>query len=447
MIEKMIENILPIFESKSSTKVVKKVLFSYALISILVTLSLFLYPAIKSDETNIPKTILEEKQIATQIYSEELKFREDVVNTIDTLINKYKNINNDSTIRKNIDIEIFQQFLILRNIELTNNTKQIDINIPDNIQQQENILSKVQKLHVTYSINKEKIKIIIAAQPNLSKTKELIKFGDYINKSMSVDREFQWYIVIYVLILTVSILLILLIYKNLRNKLVSSKLIKEDIKDKEKIEDKLKDISEKLNNQNLTLNQSIEEDIAILKEGLKLLELNSSAYNQLRLEVEKAENRSKDIFQRSTLMLILGLTIALIGASGFYFFLPEFKEEVTIEKYIAKSIRPTLILLFVQSIAIYLLKQYRVLIEDYKYFQKEYETRSNALSLFQILKSNDLGLDKQKLIEHLMSKQNTEQNISKDMKDNKTEIDTKDEKEVNSKFLAILEKGIDKIIK
>ena len=68
----------------------------------------------------------------------------------------------------------------------------------------------------------------------------------------------------------------------------------------------------------------------------------------------KSEKRSLEFYNRSTLMLILGLLMAVVGVLVFYFSLPEFKSAKSPTDYLALTILPTLLLFFVQSISFYL---------------------------------------------------------------------------------------------
>lgn len=107
-----------------------------------------------------------------------------------------------------------------------------------------------------------------------------------------------------------------------------------------------------------------------------------------KMQLDILDKNSKDIFDRSTLMLILGLGIAVIGAISFYVFLPSFNEENTWEQYLVKSVRPVFVLIFIQSVSIFMLKQYRRLLDDYYSVRKLYEKRVNHLISFQISNGN-----------------------------------------------------------
>ena len=65
------------------------------------------------------------------------------------------------------------------------------------------------------------------------------------------------------------------------------------------------------------------------------------------------------------------------------------KDKEIFKIYIMQAIRPIGILIFIEAIAWFLLRQYRTLIEDYKSFHKMYLKRSNYLISYLILRKQD----------------------------------------------------------
>jgi hypothetical protein len=102
-------------------------------------------------------------------------------------------------------------------------------------------------------------------------------------------------------------------------------------------------------------------------------------------EVEAAANRADGLFSRSTLLLAGGIIMAFIGVGIFYVTLPETKGDETLTSYWPKVVRPTGVLIFVEAIAWFLLRQYRALVEDYKWFYRLYLKRANYLAAIRIL--------------------------------------------------------------
>lgn len=108
----------------------------------------------------------------------------------------------------------------------------------------------------------------------------------------------------------------------------------------------------------------------------------------LQAEVVRARARADDIFTRSTLQLAGGIILTFVGVAIFYITLPETGTNETLESYLPKAIRPTGVLIFVEAIAWFLLRQYRALIEDYKWFHRHYTKRANYLAALQILQGD-----------------------------------------------------------
>lgn len=160
-----------------------------------------------------------------------------------------------------------------------------------------------------------------------------------------------------------------------------------------------------LNDENIS-----KKEIVFLKKLVKQIEKNLDTYkfdnilqSVLYVDTIKAEKRSLELYNRSTLMLILGLLIAVVGILIFYFTLPEFNHNEKATEYIALVIRPTLILLFVQSISIFLLRQYRSLINDYKYFHNEYLKKSKNFVTYQLMQNENISEVEMKLIDNLLT--------------------------------------------
>jgi hypothetical protein len=139
------------------------------------------------------------------------------------------------------------------------------------------------------------------------------------------------------------------------------------------------------------------------------------AERALTADVALASARATQLFSRSTIMPFTGIIIAFVGVVIFYFYSdplrniatasPRFSTQLapfnsdteaakvstpadfigTISDIMAK-LRPTFILLFFETVAWFLLRQYRVLIEDYKFFYRIYLKRLNYLIALLTLK-------------------------------------------------------------
>lgn len=127
----------------------------------------------------------------------------------------------------------------------------------------------------------------------------------------------------------------------------------------------------------------------------------------LRQESDSAASLAASLNSRSLLMLGMGLVMAFVGVAIFYLTLPsdlgsggaasitvsgEVSGDVSVaaakgEKaenslamsYLLSAIRPTAMLIFIEAIAWFLLRQYRALVEDYKAFHRAYLKRVNYL--------------------------------------------------------------------
>jgi hypothetical protein len=110
-----------------------------------------------------------------------------------------------------------------------------------------------------------------------------------------------------------------------------------------------------------------------------------TAVDLFAVEVAAASNRADTMFSRSTLLLSGGIVMAFIGVAIFYLTLPETAKDEGLASYLPKVVRPTGVLIFVEAIAWFLLRQYRALIEDYKSFYRLYLKRANYLAAIRIL--------------------------------------------------------------
>jgi hypothetical protein len=107
-------------------------------------------------------------------------------------------------------------------------------------------------------------------------------------------------------------------------------------------------------------------------------------------EVSLASDRASDLNSKSTYMLIGGILMAFAGVVIFYTSLPDAEKVQSFDAYWQKTIRPIGILIFIESIAWFLLRQYRSLIEDYKWFYRSYLKRTNYLSALRILQVKEI---------------------------------------------------------
>jgi hypothetical protein len=111
---------------------------------------------------------------------------------------------------------------------------------------------------------------------------------------------------------------------------------------------------------------------------------SATAIGLFEQEVKSADSRAEGLFVRSTLLLSGGIIMAFIGVVIFYVTLPDGSKDDS-APYWLRAVRPTGVLIFVESIAWFLLRQYRALIEDYKWFHRLYIKRANYLAALRVL--------------------------------------------------------------
>jgi hypothetical protein len=112
--------------------------------------------------------------------------------------------------------------------------------------------------------------------------------------------------------------------------------------------------------------------------------------SRMEAQVAAADVRAESLFGRSTLLLGGGIIMAFVGVSIFYLTLPEVAGQLQLDSYLAHSVRSVGVLIFLESIAWFLLRQYRTLVEDYKWFHRLYLKRANFLVAFGVLDKKEV---------------------------------------------------------
>lgn len=102
----------------------------------------------------------------------------------------------------------------------------------------------------------------------------------------------------------------------------------------------------------------------------------------LKDEVHYARRRALDVHQRSSIMLLAGVVMAFVGVGAFYVSLPPVGPDTTLEAYLMQSLRPAGMLVFVEALAWFLLRQYRSLSEEYRRFHRLAQRRADFLTAF-----------------------------------------------------------------
>jgi hypothetical protein len=103
----------------------------------------------------------------------------------------------------------------------------------------------------------------------------------------------------------------------------------------------------------------------------------------LREEVVYARKRAEDIYLKSTILLISGILMAFVGIFIFYLSLSDYSmEKMSANEFFFVSIRPATMLVFIEAIAWFLLRQYRILSEDSRIYHMNASRRSDLLTSF-----------------------------------------------------------------
>ena len=92
-------------------------------------------------------------------------------------------------------------------------------------------------------------------------------------------------------------------------------------------------------------------------------------------QINEARNISEKIYQRSGIYLFVGSLIAIIGVFSFYIFNQNSHQVNILENQISDKVeiinflQRVSILIFIEFVAFFFLRQYRVLLEEYRYYE------------------------------------------------------------------------------
>jgi hypothetical protein len=110
----------------------------------------------------------------------------------------------------------------------------------------------------------------------------------------------------------------------------------------------------------------------------------------LAAETSAALSRANQLNFKSNLMLWAGIIMAFVGVVLFYLTLPQLQSGDDRWMYLERGLRPTGILISLEAIAWFFLRQYRALIEDFKWFHRLYLKKSNYLASLKLLSLKDV---------------------------------------------------------
>ena len=267
----------------------------------------------------------------------------------------------------------------------------------------------IDSLNVTLSINFDKINIFLDEdKPTPLEFVNVLKYQDVIKYKTSTVKHLR--VSAMIIMLGVMVFLFFLISflsrESLRNNERKSSLSKERL---EIFEKELKsdiDYIENAINKSADINElgDVKRDM-IFYLNKYFTEINDIKNNNkglfiIQSNVDAAFSKSKSVSRRSVLMLISGLIMAFIGMTVFYFSLPkEITPNMSFGAILSLSLRPTMILIFIEAIAWYLLRQYRLLIKDDNYFYSLYDRKQNLLTAYKLIDEiKEVDLEKKYLI-------------------------------------------------
>jgi len=374
--------------------------------------------------------IMNSENVQSEIRINETRFREQLLSRLKKLYGDNSFFIIDSISKGIEEKNEIRKLIILSTLKSTDSNYLFKIKID----KPSTPLVLVNDLTVALEIDFDKLNNIIQSTSVLND--ENTRYGNYLkivvdyNKKLRID-----YVVILIFLLIASLVIIYFIRR------IGGKTKKNNL---ETTVDKLNSDREIIGEVNEILSEDMEisstelarlkKRIAKVEENLKNYHFDNILESILYSDTIKSERKSMELYNRSTLMLVLGLLVAIAGIVVFYFTLPDYTGLKSSSEYIALTIRPSLVLIFIQSISFYLLKQYRNLINDYKYFYNEYLKKSKIFTAYQLMQSENLNNTEMKVIDSLLS------NTS----DIKT-IETDEEDVSNQKIIEILKTLLDRL--
>jgi len=412
--EYLIDDILP--ETNKSRGLFLKALIIVLILGISILTLIDFY---SNKDLNSTSSIINNQDIQFDLRKNELKFRESLIlekTSFNTDIN-FKIL--DSISKNQSDIKTIKRYLLID--KLKNSTNSFEFETEVNKHTGLSPLVQFSKIKTTYSIDFERLENIIQSSEKNALTDEILKFGNYLNTSYKFEKNIQTTRLIITVFVIVALIILLFFINRIGLNTRENKIeqaAKNLVKDKENIK-KAKEI---LDDDTIDI-----DEIKTLKKLLFTIEKTIDSYSLDNIlesvlfdEVSKAEKKSLELYNRSTLMLILGLLVAIAGIVVFYLTLPEYNNGIEPKNYLALTIRPALILVFVQTISFYLLKQYRSLINDFKHFHQDYSKKSRIFSIYQLIQSKELNENEEKFIEMLMTDNN--QVIDQEVKSSESNV-------------------------
>lgn len=101
-------------------------------------------------------------------------------------------------------------------------------------------------------------------------------------------------------------------------------------------------------------------------------------------------------------LLVSGVIMCFVGIGIFYVTIPQTTEGKSISTMTYEAIRPIGMLIFIEALAWFLLKQYRSVSDEYVRFLKASNRSANLLSAFLTLNEKSTAKERQQIIEHML---------------------------------------------
>jgi hypothetical protein len=144
----------------------------------------------------------------------------------------------------------------------------------------------------------------------------------------------------------------------------------------------------------------------------------------LKSYIKQSQKLSEQIFSRSSAYLLIGCLIAFAGVGFFYFQSVYIHTDTKIStSELGFTFRETLprlgVLIFVEAIAFFFLKQYKATMEEFRYYESIKRQRENQ---YLIASCGSIHKENEEYFTKLVSRMNLTENPNKILKDETTQI-------------------------
>jgi hypothetical protein len=315
-----------------------------------------------------------------KIIREDFRYRE-------TIFNRYKNIRRLDSLSKHIRtstadslalIKIFNKgYLVEATESLSNYTFFV---YGEDLSWKELSIFKYDSLPITIKFDKEKFISIIRNSQNGEEDRTLIMNGNFLANEPEFKIKLRTEFLMIILLFSI---LLPIFFNYYRAKKPATKFSKDTTPD---AIDRMIQVVTNLSQENeAEQKQSAIQDLyKALKEKYSD-DTKNSTHLVLKEDYAQFKDKATEIYERSALFLVFSFFISLTGIAVFIILLPEYRLNSKFVDYLGISLRPILILSFFQTLAYYLLKQYRGSMHDYKFFYLENRNRKRFLLAYNLL--------------------------------------------------------------